>query len=488
MLTFYIFLLRNNIHFATSSLHLLSPISTTTTTTNNNQQQQKGSYADVATLSCLSKYTGGSMNYYQNFHHQRDGERLSKDIRRVLLRETAWESVARVRVTQGCRISAFYGNYYIRGADLLALPNCSADWTVGLEITHDAQTLQSDSICVQSALLFTTSRGERRIRVNTIALPVTTSETDIFKNVNTITLSNLMIKSATQAALTGGFATGQQKLVRQCTDIVRGWRQANSAYGGPNMQQQNNSPGDLPPNMLLLPLYVMAMIKSPALRGGNTISFDQRSFVIGQLMNMPLEQSASFVYPKMYAIHTLTSGSGGTMHQEASKELETLSITDDGKPMGHVAMPPLVGLSSNHLTSDGAYLMDTGLTMFMWFGRAVSPTVVQHLFGIPGLEGIDTTQLRLNPGGNDLCDRVNNLVRALRSRREVHTPLLVLQEGSPTEPLFFTYLVEDRQNFAEGAVTYPEFLQKVQSGGGGGSGMGMPGQAGGIPPSQQRRY
>ena len=118
------------------------------------------------------------MNYYQNFHHQRDGERLSKDIRRVLLRETAWESVARVRVTQGCRISAFYGNYYIRGADLLALPNCSADWTVGLEITHDAQTLQSDSICVQSALLFTTSRGERRIRVNTIALPVTTSETD----------------------------------------------------------------------------------------------------------------------------------------------------------------------------------------------------------------------------------------------------------------------------------------------------------------------
>ena len=58
-------------------------------------------------------------------------------------------------------------------------------------------------------------------------------------------------------------------------------------------------------------------------------------------------------------------------------------------------MPPLVGLSSNHLTSDGAYLMDTGLSMFMWFGRAVSPSVISHLFGIPGLEGIDTSQLRL---------------------------------------------------------------------------------------------
>ena len=98
-----------------------------------------GSYSDIATLSCLSKYTGGGLNYYQNFHHQRDGDRLGKDIKRVLLRETAWESVARVRVTQGCRISAFYGNYYIRGADLLALPNCNSDWTVCLEITHDAQ-------------------------------------------------------------------------------------------------------------------------------------------------------------------------------------------------------------------------------------------------------------------------------------------------------------------------------------------------------------
>lgn len=151
-------------------------------------------------------------------------------------------------------------------------------------------------------------------------------------------------------------------------------------------------------------------------------------------------------------------------------------------------MPPLVGLSAAHLTSDGAYLMDCGLNMYMWFGRAVNPSIIQNLFGIPGLEGIDTSQLRLNPpGGNDLCDRINRLVQALRSRREVHTPLVVLQEGSVLEPTFFTYLVEDRANFAEGAVTYPEFLQTVQSGSGGGGGAGRPGgNMGGIPPSQRR--
>ena len=30
----------------------------------------------------------------------------------------------RVRATRGIRISNFYGNHYIRGQDLLALPNC----------------------------------------------------------------------------------------------------------------------------------------------------------------------------------------------------------------------------------------------------------------------------------------------------------------------------------------------------------------------------
>ena len=148
-----------------------------------------------------------------------------------------------------------------------------------------------------------------------------------------------------------------------------------------------------------------------------------------------------------------------------------------------VVLPPQVGLSAAHLTSNGAFMMDTALCIFLWFGRAIAPNVIQDLFGIPGLEGIDTTQLRLNPGGNDLCDRVNNLVNASRGRRGTYTPIVILQEGSALEHMFFTYLVEDRANFAEGAVTYHEFLQTVQRPGAMG---GAPAGHGSIPPSQRR--
>lgn len=46
---------------------------------------------------------------------------------RCLTRSTGFEAVMRIRATRGMRITNFYGNYFIRGTDLLALPNCTAD-------------------------------------------------------------------------------------------------------------------------------------------------------------------------------------------------------------------------------------------------------------------------------------------------------------------------------------------------------------------------
>ena len=60
---------------------------------------------------------------------------------------------------------------------------------------------------------------------------------------------------------------------------------------------------------------------------------DQRAFIIGQLMNMPLEQSMSFVYPKMYEISMLCNDStSGTVVEQAGET--TRAITANGKTQG----------------------------------------------------------------------------------------------------------------------------------------------------------
>ena len=157
-------------------------------------------------------------------------------------------SVMRVRATRGIRITNFYGNYLLRGTDLLALPNCTADSSFAVDLGYDEvkkpyicsnslmfllpillhfilfpmncpflsfpisisisltsslspslslslspshfftlslsislslfllqmqQMLSAQAITVQAALLYTSSLGERRIRVHTMVLPVT---------------------------------------------------------------------------------------------------------------------------------------------------------------------------------------------------------------------------------------------------------------------------------------------------------------------------
>lgn len=55
----------------------------------------------------------------------------------------------RVRATRGLRITNFYGNYFIRGTDLLALPNCTPDSVFAVEFGYDEQLLTASVISIQ---------------------------------------------------------------------------------------------------------------------------------------------------------------------------------------------------------------------------------------------------------------------------------------------------------------------------------------------------
>eukprot|EP01051_Picozoa_sp_SAG22_P019566 SAG22_NODE_3657_length_1590_cov_1.606304_1_plen_120_part_10 len=78
---------------------------------------------DVASIAPLAKYTGGQLNYYQNFNAAKDGPAIESAIDRVLTRETGWEAVMRIRCSRGLKVSNFYGHFFIRSTDLLQLPN-----------------------------------------------------------------------------------------------------------------------------------------------------------------------------------------------------------------------------------------------------------------------------------------------------------------------------------------------------------------------------
>ena len=85
--------------------------------------------------------------------------------------------------TRGLRVTNFYGNFFIRGTDLLALPNVTEDTAFNVELAHEEVLTPGTVIGIQAALLYTTSSGERRINVHTMAAPVSQLLTDLFKKV-----------------------------------------------------------------------------------------------------------------------------------------------------------------------------------------------------------------------------------------------------------------------------------------------------------------
>merc|ERR1711939_1016334 len=125
--------------------------------------------------------TAGQLYYYPQFSHKKDASKL--------------EAVMRVRCTRGLRVSAFRGNYYVRGHDLLALPNCTPESVFALEIAHDAEApLTAGAASVQASLLYTTSSGERHIRVHTLVLPTSPDVGVVAASADVDVVANLLAR------------------------------------------------------------------------------------------------------------------------------------------------------------------------------------------------------------------------------------------------------------------------------------------------------
>ena len=118
----------------------------------------------------------------------------------------------RIRCTRGVRISNFYGNFFVRGTGLLALPNCTADSVFAFDLVHDELNVNSSVVTIQSALLFTSAEGKRHIQVVTQAIPVSSLASDVIGTVDADAVSALMAKQALDISLKTNLDNARNKL------------------------------------------------------------------------------------------------------------------------------------------------------------------------------------------------------------------------------------------------------------------------------------
>jgi len=387
------------------------------------------SYMDLASLGPLAKYTGGDLRFYPQFNAQDQGLKLQTELMHVLTRYMGWEAVMRVRVSKGWKITKFYGHLFIRGVDLLVVPNCHADQTFALTVEMEENVTPDPVFCLQSALLYTNSNGERRIRVNTWATVTTQNFNDIAASIDvqaTITLlAHLAIEHSTKEGAT--MAEGRNTLQKYCQHVVQTSNMMNAEA------------------FQFLPLYIMGMLKSMAFRPTNDVGADLRTFIWMRLETMSISQLAAFFYPRMVALHEMPDEAG---------------VADE---FGQCKLPDMLNLACATLSEEGVYLLEDGETMLMWVGGRVSPAFLQAVFGVSSFDNLDPSTARHLVGSNPdaVSQRIGNIIRQIRMERPVpHLDLFVVKQnqGGPKETRFFASLIEDRTTGLQ--QTYMEFLQK----------------------------
>lgn len=402
-------------------------------------------YIDLASISPLAKYTGGDVRFYPQFHIQHSGFKLKSELMHVLTRYMGWEAVMRVRLSRGWKITKFYGHLFIRGQDLLVVPNCHADQTFAISFDMEENVQPDPVLCVQSALLYTNCEGERRIRVHTWAGLTTQNYADIIASVDVQATTAMLSQVALEHSLKTNLVEGRNKLHTQCQQIVQ------ASTVNPNSEA-----------LQFLPLYIMGMLKSQAFRATNDISADLRTFIWTRLETLTVSQMAAYYYPRMMSLHNAPD-----------------STDEHGRP----TLPEMLNLTSESMQQDGIYLLEDGETMMMWIGRAVDAGLLQGIFGAPAFDQLDpaAAEVAFVQGGlpdTPLARKVWGILQQVRTERPVpYMQLKVIRCGDPLEARFFASLIEDRTIGLQS--TYTEFLQH--------KGYRMPQQQQQAPPAQQQQ-
>ncbi|KAA3676931.1 protein transport protein SEC24 [Paragonimus westermani] len=503
-------------------------------------------YCDIATLSGTARFSGGCVYHYPDFycppsacqtgstdmtaqigntvdsitppHALTTGqssscsnipielERFRRDFDRYLSRKIGFEAVMRIRCTHGLSIQAFHGSFFVRSTDLMSLPNVSPDAGFAVQLGLSENVDKYSSVCCQAAILYTSAKGDRRIRVHTLCLPVVHNASEVFQGADQGTIACLIGKMAVDRAINSGVQNAREAMANAVADVLTAFALATGLTAASSISSYSMA---CPPCLRLLPLYVCGLLRYPAFRVGSSVRIDDRSAALERLKSAPPDDMLTLIYPRLYAVHQFVSKPVGSSNLTLAQKAATLCLSDygdaqvewdqhsgDGESTSSDTnelmyeaeqLPGQLHLSSRNITRTGVYLLDTGECLYLLVGSgedsaagstASSETLRQLLgisspselpiqggpFALPVVDpNPDKKTADDNPSSLPIARRrLMALINLIRRRRPVSNALICMRHDAPgtLRTRFLSALIEDRTEFAP---SYPEFLQMIQT-------------------------
>ncbi|KZT34780.1 hypothetical protein SISSUDRAFT_1065043 [Sistotremastrum suecicum HHB10207 ss-3] len=397
-------------------------------------------YTDVATLSCLPHYTSGSTFFYPAFNASRseDAIKFAHEFSEILASPIMLEAVIRVRATKGLRMSGFHGNFFVRSTDLLAMPAVPLDQSYAIEIAID-DPINSSFAVLQTAVLHSTSSGERRIRVLTLALPVTSNISEVFASADQIAIATFLANKAVERSLSSKLEDARDAITNKLTEILGTYKSTMTAAGAGASAQLA-----VCENLKMLPVLCLGLLKHVGIRQSSQIPSDLRAYAQTLLTTLPSQMLIPYIYPAFYSLHNMPPEAG--------------TIGERG-----IIMPPSLPPTSERLERHGLFVIEDGQTIFLWVGRDAVPQLVMDVFNLPSYEQLRGGKMTLPLLDNPFSQRVNAIISKIREmRRGPYWPHLyvVKEDGEPPLRLWaLSNLIQDR---ADQLPSYQQYINTVK--------------------------
>ena len=274
--------------------------------------------------------------------------------------------------------------------------------------------------------------GERRIRVHTIALPVSDKAADIYAGCNVQAMTCLLAKMAADKVSSASLGDAREALMNAIVDCIKAYKT--------NMHSSGFL--CLPASLRLFPLFTFSLMKHPAFSFDSRTTVDSRADAMNSVKTLPLDALMIHIYPHFCCVTALTEEN----HLKETK-------------LGTIVIPERLHNTAAKLQRSEIFLVDCGSEIMLWVGQGCNPEHLHQLFGIETYPDVDDTVHALTQLDTPLSKMVIMLIKQLKKTQPKVPRVRIIKEQSSTRFLMADRLVEDK---TEAAFSYQEFLQHLQ--------------------------
>ena len=425
-------------------------------------------YLDIASLLPLAQHTGGELTHAPATGGAAAHAALAPAVSHAVGGDPppAVDGVYRLRTSPGLIVNRLVAGDGVTDHNIVNLPAVHEHTTFAFELQHEAGAgasghivgsrpkapkLAGERAFIQSALLYTSADGRRRIRVRTQPVQVVRELAPLVRSAQPPTLAVLQAKLAADDLSRTPAKSVAAALHDSCAATMLGVRDlVPPPLRRVDMQMLLARP------LELSPLLALGTLKLPPLAlplSARRYDPDAAALSLSRLLQAPAHVSCQMIAPMLHVIHLRDEGDGWAEPpskppagppQDAPAEPTPPAAGANNGPGAAPKTREMAAASGGDISPAGIYLLDAGDGLLLWVGAQASPSFVAALFGEAAKQGAlaDGAPL-LAASANVQAARLHALLSSLREGRPHAAPLRVLVQGGTGQPDFFSRLPAD---------------------------------------------